>query len=137
VVFETLDPGVPATLSRRVITDLLKGELGYEGVVISDDLEMKAVSERYGITEAGVRAIEAGCDCLLVCSDVDALLRLRDALVRRAESDAGFAERLRDAAERVLRLARAFPPSTSLEDPPLVDDEAEALAARLARGATA
>jgi beta-N-acetylhexosaminidase len=133
VVFDALEPDVPATLSRRVVTDLLKGELGYGGVVFSDDLEMKAVSARYGVVDAGLRAIEAGCDALLVCSDVAALFELRAALARRAEDDVAFAARLADAAARALALRRAFPPAPAeaLEDA-LHDPEVTALEARLA-----
>ncbi len=132
VVFEALDPGVPATLSRRVVTDLLRGELGYGGVVISDDLEMKAVSARWGVVDAGLAAIDAGCDCLLVCSDVAALAALREALERRAERDARFADRLREAAERTLALRRAFPPARSVDEGALDDGAAARLEARIA-----
>jgi beta-N-acetylhexosaminidase len=115
LVFEELDPGIPATLSRRVITGLLRQELGYDGVVISDDLEMKAVSEGWGIANAGVGAIEAGCDLLLICSRVDDCFSTHAALVRRAEEDPVFEARLRDAARRGLELRRRVLPRPSLE----------------------
>jgi beta-N-acetylhexosaminidase len=110
VVFDALDPGVPATLSHRVVTGLLRGELRFEGAIVSDDLEMKAVSDAYAIDEAAVAAIDAGCDLLLVCSDLDACFAAHEALVRRAEGDAAFATRLQEAAQRSLRLRRARPP---------------------------
>lgn len=110
VVFDALDPTVPATLSKRVITELLRGELGYRGCIISDDLEMKAIADHYGSGEAGVRAIEAGCDLLLVCSQVERALEVHEALVRKAEGDSTFRERLMDAAARVDRLAATVPP---------------------------
>lgn len=122
VVFEALDPGIPATLSRKVVHGLLREELGYDGVVISDDLEMKAVSERWGVVDAGLLAIEAGCDVLLVCSDVDQCLALHEALVERAERDELFAARLEDAATRALSMRRRCPPR------PIRDPEALALA---------
>lgn len=118
VVFEALDPGVPATLSRRVVTELLREELGYDGLVVSDDLEMKAVSETWGIPEAAVAAVEAGCDVVLVCSRPEACMQAHEALVRRAERDARFAARLREAAARSLALRRRFPPR------PITDPEA-------------
>jgi beta-N-acetylhexosaminidase len=124
VVFEELDSGVPATLSRRIVTGLLREELGYDGLVISDDLEMRAVSEGRGVANAGVGAIDAGCDVLLVCSSVDDCLATHAALVRRAEEDPVFEARLRDAARRALDLRRRVPPRPSprtlsevLEDP--------------------
>jgi beta-N-acetylhexosaminidase len=67
-VYPRLDPsGVPATFSRRIVDDYLRGEIGFRGVIVSDDLEMGAVSETCPIGEATVRAAEAGHDLLLVC----------------------------------------------------------------------
>ncbi len=125
VIFDALDPEVPATLSKKVITGLLREELGYDGLIISDDLEMKAVSEGWGVVDAAVRAIEAGCDTLLVCSDLDALAATREALASRADADAAFASRLRDAAERSIAVRRRFVPRF---DPSRLDDDAEARA---------
>jgi beta-N-acetylhexosaminidase len=109
VVFEALDRDVPATLSRRVITGLLREELGYDGVIVSDDLEMKAVFDRWGAAESGVRAVEAGCDLLLVCSRLDLVEEVASALAARARADAAFARRLTDAATRVDAMRARFP----------------------------
>ena len=106
VVFEALDPGVPATMSRRVLDDLLRTDIGYDGAVFSDDLEMKAVSDRYPIEEAGVLAIESGCDLLLVCSDLDAAGRLRENLTKEAERSRAFRARLEEARARADQLRR-------------------------------
>ncbi len=113
VVFDALDRDVPATLSRRVITGLLREELGYDGVIVSDDLEMKAVFDRWGVAESAVRAIEAGCDLLLVCSRLDLVEEAAAALVARASVDAEFASRLADAASRVDRMRAAHPARSS------------------------
>lgn len=123
VVFDSLDPGVPATLSRSVVTGLLKGELGYGGVVVSDDLEMKAVADRHGIAESAVMSIDAGCDLLLICSRTDEVDRAADALAERASRDAAFRSRLENAAAKVLALRQKFRPT------PVVDESE--LAARL------
>jgi beta-glucosidase-like glycosyl hydrolase len=61
VLYPALDPDRPATLSRRIATDLLRDELGFRGVLVSDDMGMKAVADRYSIEELAVGAIEAGC----------------------------------------------------------------------------
>src|SRR5438876_1815264 len=67
-VYPKLDPsGVPATFSRRLVDEYLRGEVGFRGVIVSDDLEMGAVSETCPIGEATVRAAAAGHDLLLVC----------------------------------------------------------------------
>jgi beta-N-acetylhexosaminidase len=109
VVFDALDRDVPATLSKRVITGLLREELGYDGVIVSDDLEMKAVFDRWGAAESGVRAIEAGCDLLLVCSRLELVEEVASALATRARADAAFAARLTDAAARVDAMRARFP----------------------------
>jgi len=124
VVFSALDDTRPATLSPRVLTELLRGELGYQGVIISDDLEMKAVSRRWTIPESAQLAIEAGADILLICSDVDALFETRDALAQAATESPAFEGRLRSAAQRSLSM-RLTRPSRPLPD-------AEALRALLA-----
>jgi beta-N-acetylhexosaminidase len=130
VIFAALDPDVPATLSKRVITGLLREQLGYDGLIISDDLEMKAVSEGWGVVDAGVRAIVAGCDTLLVCSDLDALRETRDALALRAMEDETFAARLMDASTRSLAVRRKCPPRIDIEK--LEDPDARGLELELA-----
>ncbi|MGD8318291.1 MAG: beta-N-acetylhexosaminidase [Myxococcales bacterium] len=119
VVFEALDASLPATMSARVIGQLLREEVGFDGAVFSDDLEMKAVTERYSIEEAGILALEAGCDLLLVCSDLEAAARLRDAVAQEAARSTGFAKRLREArrrADALRRRVRTLPPAIALEN---------------------
>jgi beta-N-acetylhexosaminidase len=109
-VYPKLDPsGVPATFSRRIVGDWLRGELGFGGVIVSDDLEMGAVSEACPIGEATVRAAAAGHDLLLVCHTAAAQRAAAAALVaayRERRLPLGECEA---AAERVrrLRLARS------------------------------
>ena len=132
VLFEALDSR-PATISPRVVESLLRKEIGYEGAVFTDDLEMKAVLDLYPVEESGVLAIEAGCDALLVCSDVDAVSRLRQALVRKAEQSSTFRYRLTRARERVDTLRSRvveLPPPRPLDDT-LHHKEIDMLRARL------
>lgn len=132
VVFETLDT-LPATLSRRVIEGLLRDEIGYRGAVFTDDLEMKAVSALHPIEESGVLAIEAGCDVLLVCSEVEAAERLREALAREADRHQAFRRRLQEARSRTQALRRritTLPPALPLENA-LSHPEVSALRERL------
>ncbi|HET9931155.1 MAG TPA: beta-N-acetylhexosaminidase, partial [Polyangiaceae bacterium] len=67
VLFSALDPNYPATLSPLVLKGLLRERLGYTGLVVSDDLEMNAIVEHYGIETAIFRGLLAGVDCFLVC----------------------------------------------------------------------
>jgi beta-N-acetylhexosaminidase len=72
IVFEALDPsGDPATLSKPIMTGILRGELGFKGVIITDSLGMKGVRDKYGDGEVAVRALEAGVDQLLMPPDMD------------------------------------------------------------------
>lgn len=108
VVFDAIDPQLPATLCRAAITGILRDELGYDGVIVSDDLEMKAVADHYGVADAACRAIDAGCDAVLICSKPELCVTAYEALVARAERDREFAARLEAAAQRgiALRLRR-------------------------------
>lgn len=104
VVFAALDDRVPATLSRRVITGLLREELGYQGLVVSDDLDMRAIADHGGVGEAAVAAVAAGCDALLICVHPEKHGIAWEALVRAGEADSGLRARIGDAAARVRAL---------------------------------
>jgi beta-N-acetylhexosaminidase len=115
VVFAALDAARPATLSPAVIRDLLRGELGYRGLVVSDDLDMKAIRDHFGSADAAVGAIAAGCDVLLLCRDPDAQREVADGLVRAARGDPALRARVAEAAAAVVRLKRdrpRVPPAT-------------------------
>jgi len=85
-LYPALDPQRPGTLSRRIVTGLIREKLGFDGLVISDDLEMGAINRGEGVAPAAVAAFAAGCDILLICKDQEAVLegikRVRDALLR-------------------------------------------------------
>lgn len=112
VRFDALDARVPATLSRAVMTALLRADVaaGADVVVVSDDLLMRALSDRWTVEESAPLAVDAGCDLLLVCSDPAAQERARLALAARSRTDASFAARLGEAAARVGRLRARITP---------------------------
>ena len=97
---------LPASLSRQAQTDLLRGELGFTGVIVSDGLEMRAVSDQYGIPEAAVQAVIAGTDLLCLGRDQDHLsfLAVRSAIVEAVRSGRLPGQRLEEAAARVAEL---------------------------------
>jgi beta-N-acetylhexosaminidase len=96
-------------LSRRIVHDLLRDELGYEGVILSDDLEMKAIANTYAVPEAAVLAIEAGCDGVLICSaDYDTQSATLEALVYAVESGRLPYARVEDALKRQQRAKERF-----------------------------
>ncbi len=97
---------LPASLSAAALTGLLRGELGFAGVIVSDGLEMRAVSEPYGIPEAAVQAVMAGTDLLCLGRDIDQLtfLAVRTAIMDAVRSGRLPGERLEEAAARVAEL---------------------------------
>jgi len=104
-----LDERRPATLSRHVVTDLLRKELGFEGVILSDDLEMKAIANNYAVPEAAVLAVDAGCDGVLICSaDYDTQAKTLEALIHAVESDRLAYARVEDALKRQQRAKERF-----------------------------
>jgi beta-N-acetylhexosaminidase len=116
ILVKALDPEVPATLSKAVCTDLLRRELGFQGVLFSDDLEMRAVADRYPVEESAVQAIEAGCDVLLICRSEDLQDQALEALIRRAEKDQGFRERCTEALVRGLNARKRKAPNPVFDD---------------------
>jgi beta-N-acetylhexosaminidase len=97
---------LPASLSARAQIGMLRGELGFTGAIVSDGLEMRAVSEPYGIPEAAVLAVIAGTDLLCLGRDIDqsTFLAVRTAIIEAVRSGRLPAARLQDAADRVARL---------------------------------
>lgn len=108
ILLPALDPNRPATLSPQILTGLLREELGYEGLIVTDGMEMQAISSTYGIERGSVLAIAAGADAICVgggLADEETVLRLRDALVAAVRDGELPEERLADAAARVRTLA--------------------------------
>ena len=97
---------LPATLSGAALTGLLRGELGFTGVIVSDALEMRATRDMFGIPGAAVLAVVAGTDLLCLGRDgsEDDYLAVRDALVAAVRDGTLDGERLEEAADRVARL---------------------------------
>ena len=101
ILIPALDPDRPATLSPAIVTGLLKERLGYGGLVLSDDLEMRAIAGRFGINEATVGAVAAGCDAVLMCgAEPDTTVRgTRSGDPRRRGGDAPVEARGRCACQ--------------------------------------
>ncbi|RFU84787.1 glycoside hydrolase family 3 protein [Streptomyces triticagri] len=107
ILLPALDATHPATLSPAILAGLLRRELGHDGLIVTDGMEMQAISATYGIERGSVLAIAAGADAICVgggLADEDTVLRLRDALVAAVKSGELPEERLADAAARVRAL---------------------------------
>ncbi len=142
VLVPSLDDERPATLSRRIVTGVLRQELQFEGVILSDDLEMKAIARAYPVPAAAVMAIGAGCDGVLICSgDHDAQAAALEAIVHAVEEERLALAEVEAALKRQRRAKERFL-ATTVESRPLSGrqlraaigrDEHQAIARDMAR----
>jgi beta-N-acetylhexosaminidase len=115
VVYTALDARLPATLSATACTTL-RDSAGFDGMLVSDDLEMQAIAARWGIEDAAVQAVAAGCDALLVCWTDEKQERAVDALVREAERSPAFRARCDAALARVREARRRIAAKPAIDD---------------------
>lgn len=99
-----LDPASPTSLSRPVVTGILREELGFEGVVVSDDLEMSAIADRFDLGEAAVRFFEAGGDLALICHKTERQLAAVEAVENAVRGGRLSEARLTASLERIALL---------------------------------
>lgn len=108
VIYQHLDPETLATMSAPILTTLLRQELGYEGVVVTDDLEMGAIENDLTVPEAACRALKAGADLLLICHD-HAKVRASHARINQALADNELSrEQIMAASQRIGRLSASL-----------------------------
>lgn len=107
IVFSELEPeGVPATLSNRVVTGLLREKLQYDGVITTDCLEMKAIHDNYGTAEGAVRAIEAGVDMVLVSHTFTEQVKAIEAIIQAVRTGRISEERINRSLGRILNMKK-------------------------------
>lgn len=99
---------LPSSLSYNIVTKLLRDELKFTGLALTDDLEMGAVVENYGIGEASKMAVEAGNDFILVCNDPDAIFDSFNAVLKAAEKGEISEERIDQSLERIFRVRNSL-----------------------------
>ncbi|MBS0168561.1 beta-N-acetylhexosaminidase [Nitrospira sp. CMX1] len=104
VQYQALDEQRPATLSPAIISKLLRQELYYDGVVLTDDLEMHAIIDHYGIGDAAVLAIQAGCDMPLICRDRNRVVTAMHAVSKAVANTDISSQRLAQSLARIRRL---------------------------------
>jgi len=123
VVYPTLDERNPATLSRRILDDLLRRELGFTGVIVSDDLQMHALDSQGSVATAALLSLRAGVDWLLICNDFKETLRAAEAIVTALENGSLDRAMVTAAATRIRLLPRR-PPNTFPTPLPNTDHQA-------------
>ncbi|MFG1707220.1 glycoside hydrolase family 3 protein [Nonomuraea sp. M3C6] len=139
LLIPALDPELPATLSRTVMTELLRGELGFDGMLVTDAIEMRAVAAMFAPGEIAVRALNAGADaiCVGVCAE-ETVREIRDAIVAAVRSGVLPEERLAEAAARVRALSEWYAAQSALREKARADlDEGVGLEAARAALTTA
>jgi len=136
VIFEPLDPLYPATMSRAVLHGLLRDKLGYDGLVVTDDLEMRAIADHYGVEDAVVRGLNAGVDQFLCCHTAELAHRAIEAIIHAVERGAVSREALANANRRVQAFCvRYAHPAADEPDLSVLRSDAHlALIERIARG---
>jgi len=108
VLYPSLDRDYPATLSQSIIGRLLREEIGYQGVVFGDDLEMNAISKNFSLAEAVLRSVRAGVDVLLFCHSKESAVQAFDFLYQQAEKEAQTKARIEESHQRIKRLKQRY-----------------------------
>lgn len=108
ILFPALDPDRPSTLSSRIISGLLRNKLGFDGVVVTDCMEMKAIADNWGTPEAAVMAIEAGVDLVLVCHTRSTQQETREAILKAVVDGRIPESRLDESIRRIRALKERF-----------------------------
>jgi beta-N-acetylhexosaminidase len=104
ILFPLIDPDAPASFSSIIIGDQLRGALGFEGVVITDDMTMGAIADHYGIEDAALKSVEAGTDILLVAHGYDTGKQVYDRLLQAVREGRVSEGRIDESVRRILAL---------------------------------
>jgi beta-N-acetylhexosaminidase len=109
----SIDEERPATTSPKIIQKILREELGFEGVIVSDDLEMKAIADSYTAGDAAVATVAAGCDAVLMCgsgktADIELQVQALEALIHAVEQERLPLTQIEAALERNRRAKERF-----------------------------
>ena len=106
--YSLIDSSAPAVFSSKIVTDMLRTQMGFSGVVITDDVSAAVQVQEVGAGDRAVRAIRAGCDLVLASADPTVVADMIKALIATAQSDPAFAARVDESATRVLNLKKSL-----------------------------
>lgn len=115
ILYRKLDDRFPASISKKIISDILRGEIGFKGLVISDCLEMDALTRAYSLAGAVIFAVQAGCDLLTVSHSFGRQLIVRNSLLEAAKNDPAFLRSVDTAIERILHYKEKYCRETKAE----------------------
>jgi beta-N-acetylhexosaminidase len=112
---------LPSSLSYNFVTSLLRKKMNFQNLVLTDDLEMGAIMENYGIGEAAKMAVKAGNDCLLICADTERMLEAFEAVSRAVESGEISESRINESVERIIKIKRLLQPPLPFDESRLTE----------------
>lgn len=101
IIFSSIDKEYPATLSKSVLTDLLRNELGFNGIIVTDGMEMAAIADNYGVGQAAVLAVKAGADMLAYTTIANPIIGI-NAILASVKNGEITEERINDSVRRIL-----------------------------------
>lgn len=104
VIYPAWDAKYPATFSEAILGKILRKKLGFAGLIISDDLEMKAIADNFSLESIPALGIQAGLDVFLVCHDTDKIRTLHDLMVKEAEGGGAVKESVRQSSNRIAEI---------------------------------
>lgn len=116
ILLNKIDPDNPASLSKTIITDVLRKQMNFEGIVVTDDMTMGAIAKNYSISDAAVKSINAGADIVLVCHGYDNETAVLNALKKAVENGAITDQRVDESVYRILELKQKYKVSNNTID---------------------
>ena len=102
-VYDKIDPSAPAAFSSKVVTGVLRQQVGFDGVITTDDLSAAAQVQQWSHADRATLAIDAGVDLLLVSADASVFPAMYAAVLSRAQNDTAFAQKVDAAARRIVQ----------------------------------
>lgn len=108
IILSSIDSEYPATMSKKVTTDILRNKLNFDGVIATDDMTMGAIMDNYNLTDAVIMAINAGNDLILVCHGYDDIIKSISAVKDAVSSNIISKERIDESVYRILKLKEKY-----------------------------
>ncbi|MBM6861712.1 beta-N-acetylhexosaminidase, partial [Clostridium saudiense] len=113
------DSEYPATMSKKVITDILRDKLKFDGIIVTDDMTMGAIIDNYNLTDAVIMSINAGSDIVLVCHGYDDIINSIVAVKDAVSSNIISEERIDESVYRILKLKEKYNINSDLTSKPI------------------
>ncbi len=114
IIFSALDDTVPATLSHRILTKLLREKMGFKGLIVTDSMSMKAISDHFGVGESAVQSIKAGADIVMMCGKFKDQIKAHQSILKAVEEGEISEERIDKSLHRIELFRKRYQNKKSL-----------------------